>query len=90
MNDWIICLALIVAALSSAAVGVVVNCCRRMKQEKNRGLINAIHEQDRLARELEHARIEKEALERVLISKLSAAEPAEAENNLPDSGDDRK
>lgn len=83
MHDWIICLALLVAALSSAAVGMVVNCCRRMKQEKTRSLLDAIHEQDRLARELEHARIEKQTLERVLVSKLSGEEPAVANDAEP-------
>lgn len=85
MYDWIICLALLVAALSSAAVGMVVSYCRRMKREKTRSLLNAIHEQDRLARELEHARIEKQTLERVLVSKLTGQESEVAEDADPDS-----
>lgn len=73
MNDWILILALAVAALSSATIGIVCICCRRMEREKNRGIVNAIREQDRIARELEHARVKKEACERALRSKLRAS-----------------
>lgn len=71
MNEWIIIMALAAAALASTAAAIVCFCCRHMAREKNRGIVNAIHEQDRLARELERARIEKEAFERVLRAKLS-------------------
>lgn len=75
MNEWIILMALVVSALSLAAIGLVCCHCRQMEREKNRGLVQAVREQDRIARELEHARIEKETLERVLETKL--ASPAE-------------
>lgn len=75
MNEWIILMALVVAALSLAAIGLVCFRCRQMEREKNRGLVQAMREQDRIARELEQARIEKETLERVLETKLAA--PAE-------------
>lgn len=79
MNEWIIIMALGVAALATAAVGVVCSCCRRMEREKNSSIVHAIHEQDRLARELERARIEKEAIERLLRSKLTeSGEPGNA------------
>lgn len=68
-------MALVVAALSLAAISLVCCHCRQMEREKNRGLVQAVREQDRIARELEHARIEKETLERVLETKL--ASPAE-------------
>lgn len=73
MNEWIILMALVVAALSLAAIGLVCCRCRQMEREKNRGLVQAVREQDRIARELEQARIEKETLERVLETKLAAA-----------------
>lgn len=82
MNEWIILMALVVAALSLAAIGLVCCRCRQMEREKNRGLVQAVREQDRIARELEHARIEKETLERVL--KTTLAQPGEA--NEPPSG----
>lgn len=74
MNEWIIIMALAVAALATAAVGIVCSCCRRMERQKNADIVHAIHEQDRLARELERARIEKLTLERALHAKLSKAE----------------
>ena len=82
MNEWIILMALVVAALSLAAIGLVCCHCRQMEREKNRGLVQAVREQDRIARELEQARIEKETLERVL--KTTLAQPSEA--NEPPSG----
>lgn len=85
MNEWIIIMALGVAALATAAVGVVCSCCRRMEREKNNSIVQAIHEQDRLARELERTRIEKEAIERVLRSKLTeSGKPA----NTPQRNDE--
>ena len=77
-------MALVVAALSLAAIGLVCCHCRQMEREKNRGLVQAVREQDRIARELEQARIEKETLERVLETKLAAdvtAGAAKKENN---------
>lgn len=71
MNEWILILALTVAALASAAICIVCFCCRRMEREKNSGLVNAIREQDRLARELERVCVEKEAFERMLRTKIS-------------------
>ena len=84
MNEWIILMALVVAALSLAAIGLVCCHCRQMERDKNRGLVQAVREQDRIARELEQARIEKETLERVLETKLAAdvtAGAAKKENN---------
>lgn len=82
MNEWIILMILVVAALSLAAIGLVCCRCRQMEREKNRGLVQAVREQDRIARELEHARIEKETLERILETKLAApAETSAAKND---------
>lgn len=77
MYDWIILLSLCVAGLCAASIGAVLICCRRMRLEKIRRLADALHEQDRLSRELEHARIEKRTLERVLADKLPAREADE-------------
>lgn len=85
MNDWILILALTVAALSSATIGIVCICCRRMEREKNRGIVNAIREQDRLACELEHARVKKEACERALRSKLKASGRPDAASEMNDN-----
>lgn len=85
MNEWVLILALAVAALASAAVGIVCFCCRRMERERNNGLVNAIREQDRLARELECARIEKEAFERVLRSKLTESDVPDAASQMNDN-----
>lgn len=70
MYEWILIMALAVAALASAAVGIVCLRCRQMEREKNRGIVEVIREQDRLARELERARIEKQAIENILKTKL--------------------
>lgn len=85
MNEWILILALAAAALASAAIGIVCCCCRRMEREKSRGIVNAIREQDRLARELERARVEKEAFERVLRSKLTASDRPDAASQMNDN-----
>lgn len=74
MNEWIIILALTVAVLALAVIGMVCFCCRRMKREKDNSLVTAIREQDRLAHELERVRIEKEAFERVLRSELTTSD----------------
>lgn len=70
MNEWILILALTVAALASATIGIVCFCCLRTEREMNDIIVHVICEQDCLTRELERARIEKETVERVLLSKL--------------------
>lgn len=70
MHEWIIILALGVAASATAAVCVVCSCYHRMEREKNCHIVHAIREQERLARQLEHIRIEKETIECLLRSKL--------------------
>lgn len=71
MHDWIIFLALTISALSLAAAGIVCRCCRKTQREKDRRIVEVIREQDDLIRELEHTRIEKRTLERVLAAELS-------------------
>lgn len=74
MNAYIILTALIIALLSLTAMLAICICCRRMEQEKNHNIVLRIREQDRTAKELEHARIEKQALEKVLETALSQAD----------------
>lgn len=84
MKEWIILLALAVAALSLVVADVVCFYCRRMERRKNLGIFSAVHEQDRLAKELERARIEKQTIERVLRSKLpESGEPHAAPPKIP-------
>lgn len=82
MHDWIILLVLGVMAISLASAGIVVCCCRRMKREKNRAIVHALHEQDCLARELERARIARQTLER-LIGTNPAEIPGDGKMPLP-------
>ena len=50
--------------------------------EKNLRIARVLHEQDLLARKLEHVRIEKQTFERVLTTRLTAAEkPAPQEDD---------
>lgn len=84
MNEWIILLSLGVAALSLATMGVVFLCCRKRERERNRGIVQAVREQDRLARELAQARIEKQTLERVLETKLAVSGEANEPANDPE------
>lgn len=81
MNAYIILTALIIALLSLTAMLATCICCRRMEQEKNHNIILRIREQDRTAKELEHTRIEKQTLEKVLEAKLAAPEKTATPDN---------
>lgn len=70
MHNWILIMALIISCLSLAAVGIVCRCCRKMRLEKDRRIVEAVREKDELLWRLEHTGIEKETLERVLIAEL--------------------
>ncbi|WP_288237427.1 hypothetical protein [uncultured Alistipes sp.] len=82
MYVYVILLALAVTLLSLTAAFAVCICCRRMEREKNRSIILRIREQDRTAKELEHTRIEKQTLEKVVETALSQA-PGTARNAGP-------
>lgn len=74
MYKEIIVLSLAVALAALVTAGAIYFRCRRIAR--------VLHEQDLLARELEHVRIEKQAFERVLTSRLTAAEqPAPQEDD---------
>lgn len=71
MYTYILLLALSVALLSLTAAFATCICCRRIKREKNCKIVQRIYEQDRTARELEHIRIEKQTLEKVIRTVLA-------------------
>lgn len=66
MKDWIITLALLAAAFSLAAARITYRTCRETERERNRCILLAIRELDRLGKELEQVRLEKRLLERLL------------------------
>lgn len=70
MQEWILFMALVVAAAALTATGVAFVCFREREREKDRGLIRALREQDRLVRELEHLRIEKQTVENIVRAML--------------------
>lgn len=82
MYKEIIVLSLAVALAALVTAGAIYFRCRRIRREKNRRIARVLHEQNLLARELEHVRIEKQAFERVLTTRLTAAEkPAPQEDD---------
>jgi hypothetical protein len=77
MNSVVILLiTLSVAALSLASGGFAYFRYRKIKRDCNREIIRRIREQDCIARELERTRIEKQAIERLVRSKLGIDEQA--------------
>ncbi|WP_308573203.1 hypothetical protein [uncultured Sanguibacteroides sp.] len=79
MQERIILLALIVAALSLAAAGIMYFRFRRVVREKNHSLARILYDRDRVERELERSRIEK-----VLLANLSQnAETSDPNNDKP-------
>lgn len=84
MQEQIIILALIVAALSLVATGIMYFRFCAVVQEKNRCLARILHDRDRIERELERVRIEKATIEKVLLSNLSRdAESSELKDDKP-------
>lgn len=84
MCERIIILALIVAALSLAAAGIIYFRFCAVVQEKNRCLARILFDRDRVERELERLRIEKATIEKVLLSNLSKnMESSELKNDKP-------
>lgn len=84
MHEWIIILVLGISLLSTVSIGIVCAYCRQAEQEKNRSILQALHEQDRLAQELEHVRIEKEAIERIIGSMLNEGIGSDTKNREND------
>jgi len=71
MDHYIILAALIITFLSVVAVGVIYFHYRRMEIKKDHDIIMRIREQDRIMRELEKTRIERNTLEKLLKSGLN-------------------
>lgn len=67
----IIILALTVAVLSLTTTGIVYYRYIKMRRKKDRHIVQVIHEKDRVMRELENIRTEKETMERVLTTALA-------------------
>lgn len=82
MNEWIIILSLMVALAALTTASLTYCCCRKMQREKNHSIVRILHEQDLLAKELEHIRIEKETIERLLTAKLRKSDETSAPKGI--------
>ena len=71
MDKYIIFASLIITFLSLIAAGISHVHYRRMERKKDRDIILRIREQDRIAKELEQTRIERNTLEKLLKSELN-------------------
>lgn len=79
MNEWIIILSLIVALAALATANLAYCCCCKIRREKDCSIVRILHEQDLLIKELEHIRIEKQTLERLLTAKLRRSDKTSAQ-----------
>lgn len=61
----------------ATVVAMLYCCCHRVAKERDRNIFHLIQEQTRLARELEHARIENRTLEKILQNR----------QDIPEAGD---
>ena len=66
MDNIIIIITIGIAAIAVATAAILYLRYRRLKRDKARSITQCIHQQDRIIRELEHTRTEKETLERVI------------------------
>ncbi|MEL5894740.1 hypothetical protein AAE250_14750 [Bacteroides sp. GD17] len=66
MKEYIVCIALIIAALSLAALILLSRHYEQAERTYTRTIANQLREQDRMTRKMEHLRIEKETIERIL------------------------
>lgn len=66
VNDYLLLIISGAALLALILAAVLLIEFRRMKREKERCILQHLREQDRIEKELERVRIEKETLERVL------------------------
>ena len=71
MDKYIIFASLIITFLSLVAVGITYVHYRRMERKKDRDIILRIREQDKVMKELEQTRIERNTLEKLLKSELN-------------------
>lgn len=73
MSNYILLIAWSVAGCSLAAVLLMYLHCRHMKRNCNMMIVEYLREQDRLTKELERTRIEKDTIEKLLKNYLSEA-----------------
>lgn len=66
MNNYILLIAWFVAGCSLAAVLLMYWRYRRMVRHYNKDIAKSVHEHDRLTKELEHARIKRDTMEKLL------------------------
>lgn len=71
MNNYILLIALAITFCSLAAAVFLFLHCRRVEKNCNISIVRSIHEQDRVTRDLERTRIEKQAVENVLTARLT-------------------
>ena len=75
MDKYIIFASLIITFLSLVAVGVTYVHYRRMEHKKDRDIMLRIREQDKIMKELEQTRIERNTLEKLLKTELNRSIP---------------
>ncbi|WP_455673557.1 hypothetical protein [Phocaeicola sp.] len=88
MNDYTLLIILAVVCCSLVAMLFIYLHYRRLGQIRNRVIMKYIHEQDRLTRELERTRIEKEVIEKMLTTYFSKA--VESSSSDTENGSEMK
>jgi predicted Holliday junction resolvase-like endonuclease len=73
MSEYIILVVIGIVAVLPAVFTVLHVRHKREIERKNRGLIRQLHEQDCLAKELEHAQVKNETLEQLLKNMLEVS-----------------
>lgn len=71
IDDYIFFISLSVAFCSLLAVLFIYIYCLQIKRKCNCNIMKSIREQDRVIKELERMRVEKEAIEKTLKTKLT-------------------
>jgi hypothetical protein len=85
MDEYVILVISGIVMILIVAIVIMRICYHRIIDEKNRGTLRLIREQDSLKKELEYARVEKDEAERLLLSKLDASATAEDKEISKDS-----
>ncbi|WP_373155455.1 hypothetical protein [Bacteroides cellulosilyticus] len=73
MSDYALLIASVIVCCLLAAVLLMYLHCRRMKRNCNMMIVEYLREHDRLTKELERTRIEKDTIEKLLKTYLSEA-----------------
>lgn len=85
MYDWIILMALTLAALSLSTSCIVCRNFRRMRVGKERNIEHTVRRQEQLLRELALTRNERRHLRQVLTARLPAWEVGATVDKHPDT-----